>query len=85
VSDNVTFYIFVYSSSYDILVKDESSLSQEINAYERRFDLWDKNNVETVVDPPKPSQNRISWQAPVTLPAVNKFEVYACVKSVYVH
>ena len=67
----------VYSNSYDILVKDESSLSQEISAYERRFDLWDNNNDETIVDAPKPSQNRAGWQAPITLPAVNKFEVHS--------
>ena len=67
----------VYSNSYDTLVKDESSLSQEISAYERRFDLWDINKDETIVDAPKPSRNRAGWQAPTTLPAINKFEVHA--------
>lgn len=56
-------------------MKDESSLSQEISAYERRFDLWDITNDETIIDAPKPSQNRTGWQVPTTLPAVNKFEV----------
>ena len=56
-------------------MKDESSLSQEICAYERRFDLWDTTNDETIVEAPKPSQNRTGWQAPTMLPAVNKFEV----------
>ena len=74
----------VYSNSYDILVKDENSLYQEIGAYERRFDLWENINEEAIVDPSKPSQIRTGWQVPTTLPAVNKFEVHThTIHSVY--
>ena len=64
-------------------MKDEGTLLQEISAYERRFDLWDSNDEMIAIKPSK-SHGTVDWQAPTTLPAVNKFEVkikFICIET----